>query len=181
MAETYNIDPAHSSIQFSIRHMMVSNVRGAFKGVTGSIVHDAANPANSRIDAEIDVRSINTNDEKRDEHLKSADFFETDKYPTMKFVSKKVEKTGESEYKATGDLTLHGVTKEVVLTVDEVSPEGKDPWGNTRIGASAKGKINRKDFGLSWSAPLETGGVLVGDDVKLDLEIQAVKAQSAKA
>jgi polyisoprenoid-binding protein YceI len=181
MAETYTIDPAHSSIQFSIRHMMVSNVRGAFTGVKGAIVHDAANPANSSIDAEIDVNTINTNDVNRDAHLKTAEFFDVEKYPTMKFVSKKVEKTGDNEYKATGDLTIHGVTKQVVLTVDEVSPEGKDPWGNTRIGASAKGKINRKDFGLTWTAALETGGVLVGDEVKLEFDIEAIKAQPAAA
>jgi polyisoprenoid-binding protein YceI len=161
--------------------MMVSNVRGTFKGVKGTIVHDSANPANSSIQAEIDVNTINTNDETRDGHLKSAEFFDLEKYPTITFVSKKVEKTGENEYKATGDLTIHGVTKETVLTVDEVSGEGKDPWGNVRIGASAKGKLNRKDFGLVWSAPLETGGVLIGDEVKLEFDIEAVKAQSAAA
>jgi polyisoprenoid-binding protein YceI len=160
---------------------MVSNVRGTFSGVKGAIVHDAANPANSSIQAEIEVNSINTNDQNRDTHLKSADFFELEKYPTINFVSTSIEKTGENEYKATGNLTLHGVTKPVVLTVDEVSPEGKDPWGNTRIGASAKGKINRKDFGLVWSAPLETGGVLIGEDVKLEFDIEAVKAQGAAA
>lgn len=181
MKETYTIDPVHSSIQFSIRHMMVSNVRGHFTGVKGTIVHDTENPANSSIEAEIDVSSLNTADESRDAHLKSADFFELDKYPTIKFVSKKFEKTGTNEYKVTGDLTIHGVTKQTVLTVDEVSPEGKDPWGNTRIGASAKGKVNRKDFGLTWSAPLETGGVLVGDEVRLEFDIQAVKVQPVAA
>jgi polyisoprenoid-binding protein YceI len=181
MADTYTIDPAHSSIQFSIRHMMVSNVRGSFTGVKGVIVHDASNPANSRIDAEIEVNTVNTNDSNRDAHLKTAEFFDVEKYPTMKFVSTKVEKTGENEYKATGDLTIHGVTKQVVLTVDEVSAEGKDPWGNIRMGASAKGKINRKDFGLTWTAALETGGVLVGDEVKLEFDIEAIKAQSASA
>lgn len=181
MTETYTIDPTHSSIQFSIRHLMVSNVRGTFTGVKGAIVHDTANPANSSIDAEIDVNSINTNDEKRDGHLKTADFFDVEKYPTIKFVSKSIQKTGTNEYKATGDLTLHGVTKETVLTVDEVSEEGKDPWGGTRIGASAKAKINRKDFGLVWSAPLEAGGVMIGDEVKLEFDIEAVKAQTAAA
>ncbi len=181
MAETYTIDPVHSSIQFSIRHLMVSNVRGTFNGVKGTIVHDAANPANSRIDAEIDVNTINTNDATRDAHLKTADFFDLEKYPTIKFVSKKVEKTGENEFKATGDLTLHGVTQETVLTIDEVSEEGKDPWGNTRIGASAKGKVSRKDFGLVYNAALETGGLVLGEDVKLEFDIEAVKAQSAAA
>jgi polyisoprenoid-binding protein YceI len=161
--------------------MMVSNVRGNFSGVKGTIVHDTANPGNSRIDAEIDVSTVNTNDKDRDAHLKTADFFEVEKYPVIKFVSTKVEKTGENEYKATGDLTIHGVTKQIVLTIDEVSAEGKDPWGNTRIGASAKGKISRKDFGLTWSAPLETGGLLVGDDVKLEFDIEAIKAQTAAA
>jgi polyisoprenoid-binding protein YceI len=181
MKETYTIDPTHSSVRFSIRHMMVSNVRGAFTGVKGTIVHDTDNQANSRVEAEIDVNSINTHDEARDAHLKSADFFDAEKYPTIKFVSKKVEKVGGDEYKITGDLTIHGVTKQTVLTVDEVSPEGKDPWGNIRIGASAKTKVNRKDFGLTWSAPLETGGVLVGDEVKLEFDVEAVKAQSAAA
>ena len=160
MAETYTIDSAHSSVQFSVRHLMLSNVRGTFGGVKGTIVHDSANPANASIQAEIDVNSLNTNDEKRDGHLKSPDFFDFEKYPTIQFVSKKVEKTGENEFKASGDLTLHGVTKEAVLTIDEVSPEGKD---------------------LTWSAPLETGGVVIGDDVKLEFDIEAVKAQSSAA
>ncbi len=175
MAETYTIDPVHSSVQFSIRHLMVSNVRGNFKGVKGVIVHDSANPANSRIDAEIDVDTLNTNDQNRDAHLKTGDFFELEKYPTIKFVSKKVEKVGESEYKVIGDLTLRGVTKETVLTVDEVN-EGNDMQGHARIGASAKGKINRKDYGLTWSAPLEAGGIAVGEEVKLEFDIEAVKA-----
>jgi polyisoprenoid-binding protein YceI len=181
MLNTYAIDPVHSSVQFSIRHMMISNVRGTFKGVKGTVSYDPDNLSASGISAEIDVSSINTQDEGRDAHLKGGDFFETEKYPHMTFVSKKVEKVGDGEFRVEGNLTLHGVTKPVVLTIDEVAPESKDPWGNIRIAASAKGKINRKDFGLNWSAPLETGGVLVGDDVKIELDVQAVKQASTAA
>jgi polyisoprenoid-binding protein YceI len=179
--KTYQIDPAHSNVQFSIRHMMISNVRGSFTKVTGAVEYDADNVATTTVSAEVDVTSINTGDEKRDGHLKSADFFEVDKYPTMTFVSRKVEKTGDDEFRVTGDLTIHGVTKETILTASEVTSEGTDPWGQIRIGAVIKGKVNRKDFGLNWSAPLETGGVLVGDDVKLEFDLQFVKAQSAAA
>jgi polyisoprenoid-binding protein YceI len=181
MKNTYQIDAAHSSVQFSIRHMMISNVRGTFSGVTGTAEYDPDNPAVSSVRAEIDVNSINTSDANRDAHLKSADFFDVANYPKISFVSKKVEKTGGDEFRITGDLTIHGVTKETVLTASEVTPEGKDPWGNLRIGASLKGKVNRKDFGLTWSAPLETGGVLVGDDVKVELDLELIKAQSAAA
>ena len=180
MKSVYQIDPAHSSVQFSIRHMMISNVRGAFSGVKGTIEFDPDNLNQSKAEADIDLNTINTFDEKRDAHLRSADFFEVEKYPTMRFVSRKIEKSGDG-FRVTGDLTLHGVTKEVVLTVDEVGPEGKDPWGNTRVGASVRGKVNRKDFGLTWTAPLEAGGVLVGDDVKIEIEVQAVKVQAAAA
>ncbi len=181
MTTTYQIDPAHSSVQFSIRHMMISNVRGTFSGVKGTIVYDPDNLAQSGIRADIDVNSINTNDEKRDAHLKSADFFDAAQFSTIQFASTQIEKLGEGEFRVTGDLTIHGVTKPAVLTVDEVAPETKDPWGNIRTAASVKGKINRKDFGLTWNAPLETGGILVGDDVKIEIDVQAVKAQSAAA
>jgi polyisoprenoid-binding protein YceI len=181
MLNTYAIDPVHSSVQFSIRHLMISNVRGTFKGVKGTVTYDPDSLAASGITADIDVSTINTQDEGRDAHLKGADFFETEKYPTMKFVSKQIEKIGDGEFRVTGDLTLHGVTKPVVLSIDEVAPESKDPWGNIRIAASAKGKINRKDFGLTWSAPLEAGGVVVGDDVKIELDVQAVKQASTAA
>jgi polyisoprenoid-binding protein YceI len=181
MPTTYEIDPAHSHVSFSIRHLMISNVRGTFSGVKGPIVFDPENLAASSVKVEIDVNTVSTLDPKRDEHLKSADFFDAAKYPTMTFVNKKIEKKGDDEYKITGDLTIHGVTKEVTFEVAEVSPETTDPWGNIRVGATAKGKINRKDFGLEWNAPLETGGVLVGNDVKIEMEIQAVKAKSTAA
>ncbi len=181
MKNTYEIDPAHSSVHFSIRHMMISNVRGGFSGVKGTVVYDPDNLTESGIRAEIDVNSINTLDEKRDAHLKTPDFFDVEHYPTITFVSKQVEKLSDGEFNVTGDLTIHGVTKETVLKVDEVSPEGKDPWGNMRTGASAKAKVSRKDFGLVWNAPLETGGILIGEDVKLEFDIELVKAQAASA
>lgn len=179
MKNTYQIDAAHSNVQFSVRHLMVSNVRGTFSGVTGTVSYDPDKPAETAIDATLDVNTVNTNDEKRDGHLKSPDFFDTAQFPVMKFKSKKVESTGSDSQKVTGDLTLHGVTKEVTLAVEEISGESKDPWGNTKIGASVKGKIKRSDFGLSWNAPLETGGVLVGDDVKLEFDLQFLKASQA--
>jgi polyisoprenoid-binding protein YceI len=175
MKNTYQIDAAHSHVQFSVRHLMVSNVRGTFSGVTGTVSYDPDKPAETTIDATIDVNSVNTNDEKRDGHLKSADFFDVAQYPTMVFKSKVVE-AGTDQHKVIGDLTLHGVTKEVSLLVEEVSGESKDPWGNIKIGASVKGKIKRSDFGLVWNAALETGGVVIGDDVKLEFDIEFLKA-----
>lgn len=177
----YQIDPAHSSLQFSIRHLMVSNVRGSFTGVHGTVLFDTDHPENSTVEAEIDVNTIATNDEKRDAHLKSADFFDTAQFPQMKFRSTGVQKKGSDRYTVTGDLTLHGVTKPVTLEVEDVTEEAKDPWGNSRIGASVKAKLKRSDFGLNWNAALEAGGVLVGDEVKLDFELEFVKAQSAAA
>jgi polyisoprenoid-binding protein YceI len=181
MKNTYQIDAAHSNVQFSVRHLMVSNVRGTFSGVTGTVTYDPAEPGETVIDAKVDVNTVNTNDEKRDGHLKSPDFFDTGSYPVMEFKSKKVESTGGDSAKVTGDLTLHGLTKEVTLTVEDISAESKDPWGNTKIGATVKGKVKRSDFGLSWNAPLETGGVLVGDDVKLEFDLEFLKAAQGAA
>ena len=181
MKTTYKIDPAHSSAQFVVRHMMITNVRGGFSSVQGSIEYDPDNPSNSSIDAVIDASTINTLDQQRDTHLKSADFLHVEQHPTIVFKSKKVARANEGEWKVTGDLTIHGVTKEVVLNVEGPTPEGKDPYGNTRIGASASTKIKRSDFGLTFNAPLETGGVLLGDDLKIELEISAIKSQSAAA
>ena len=181
MTNKYEIDPAHSSLQFSVRHLMLSNVRGAFSGVHGTLNYDPANPPASTVEASVDVNTVNTNDPQRDGHLKTADFFDAAHFPTITFRSTRVDKKGEGEFQVTGDLTIHGVTKPVVLNVEEVSEEGKDPWGNTRIGASAKTKIKRSDFGLTWNAALEAGGVVVGDDVKLDFELEFIKAQAAAA
>jgi polyisoprenoid-binding protein YceI len=172
----YNIDPTHSHVQFSVRHLMVSNVRGTFAGVKGTVNYDPADHASTKIEVVIDVHTIATNDEKRDGHLKSPDFLDAAQYPTMTFEGTKVEKTGDAEFKVTGNLTLHGVTKPVVLKVEEVSEEAKDPWGGTRIGANAKAKVKRSDFGLTWNAALETGGVMIGDEVKLEFELEFVKA-----
>ena len=181
MKNTYQIDAAHSSVQFSVRHLMVSNVRGTFSGVTGTVSYDPDKPAETTIDATVDVNTVNTNDEKRDGHLKSPDFFDVAQYPVMTFKSKKVQSAGD-EHKVTGDLTIHGVTKEVTLTVEDVSGEVKDPWGNTKIGATVKGKRKRSDFGFdSGNAPLETGGVLVGDDVKVEFDLQFLKASQGAA
>ena len=172
---TYTIDPAHSTAGFKVRHLMVANVRGEFSGVTGTVVHDAENPANSSIQATIDARTVHTRDEQRDAHLKSADFLDVEKYPTITFVSTKVQKVGQGEGKVTGNLTLHGITKEVVLDVEGPAPEVKDPWGNTKSGASASTKIKRSDFGLVWNAALETGGVLVGEEVQITLEVELLR------
>jgi polyisoprenoid-binding protein YceI len=179
MKTTYEIDPAHSSAQFSVRHMMITNVRGGFSSVKGTVVYDAASPADSTVEATIDVNTIATLDAQRDGHLKSADFLDVEKYPTITFKSTKVESTGLDEGTLTGDLTIHGVTKQVVLKVEGPTQEGKDPWGNTRIGASATTKIKRSDFGLTWNAALETGGIMVGDDLKIELEVEMIKAAAA--
>jgi polyisoprenoid-binding protein YceI len=179
MKTVYSIDPAHSSAQFTIRHLMISNVRGDFKSVKGTVVYDAENPAASTIEAEIDVNSLNTRDENRDTHVKSAEFFNVEKYPSITFKSSKIERDGEGEFKITGGLTILGVTKEVVLKVEGPSDEAKDPWGNLRIGASATTKIKRSDFGLTWNAALETGGVMLGDEVKIELDVELVKQQAA--
>jgi len=182
MKNIYQIDSVHSSVQFSVRHLMVSNVRGTFSGVTGTVSYDPDKPTETTIEASIDVNTVNTNDEKRDGHLKSPDFFDVAQYPVIQFKSKRVESGTATEQKVTGDLTLHGVTKEVTLVVDEISEEAKDPWGNTKVGATVKGKLKRSDFGLVWNAPLETGGMLVGDDVKLEFDLQFLKtAQAATA
>jgi polyisoprenoid-binding protein YceI len=133
------------------------------------------------VNAAIDTGTLSTGDEKRDAHVKTADFLDVATYPTITFQSTSVKKAGSDEFVVAGDLTIHGVTKPVTLKVEEVSEEAKDPWGNTRIGASAKAKINRSDFGLTWNAPLETGGFLIGDEVKLDFELQFVKSQAAAA
>ncbi|MGC2658119.1 MAG: YceI family protein [Bryobacteraceae bacterium] len=181
MKTTYTIDPAHSSANFSVRHLMISNVRGSFSNVTGTVVYDSENPANSSIQAEIDADTLNTGDAQRDMHVKSQDFLHVEQHPKFQFQSTKVEPAGSGEFKVIGNLTVHGVTKPVVLTVDGPSPESKDPWGNTRIGASATTKIKRTDFGLVWNATLETGGVLLGDDLKIELDMSLVKQQAASA
>ena len=172
MAQTnWQIDTAHSSANFSIKHMMIAKVHGGFEKLSGSLVLDASDITKSSVEASIDASSINTREPQRDAHLKSADFFDIEKYPTLNFKSSKVERDGD-DLKVTGNLTIHGVTKEVVFAVEGPSEEMKDPYGNIKIGISATTKIKRKDFGLSWNAALEAGGVLVGDDVTISLDIQ---------
>lgn len=175
MSNTYQIDPSHSDAQFSIKHMMIAKVRGGFEKISGTFFYDPANLAQSKVDVVIDAASINTRDEQRDTHLKSADFFDIEKYPTLTFKSTRIEKSG-SDLKITGDLTIHGVTKSIALDVEGPSEELKDPWGNAKIGASATTKISRKEFGLTWNAALEAGGLLVGDEVSINIDVQFVKA-----
>jgi polyisoprenoid-binding protein YceI len=173
---TWNIDPVHTVAEFKVKHMMISNVKGHFTGVTGALTLDESDLTRSRLDVSIDAASINTREPQRDGHLKSADFFDVEKFPTLTFKSNSIARTGEGELTVAGDLTIHGVTRPVTFAVEGPTPAGKDPWGNTRIGASATAKINRKDYGLTWNAALETGGILVGDEVAITLDVQFVKA-----
>src|SRR5215469_12007299 len=173
-AETWNIDPAHTTVEFSVRHMMISDEKGQFEKVSGTIAANGNDPNSVQINAVIDATSINTRVEKRDAHLKSAAFLDVDKYPTITFKSTKVEPDGPNQWKLTGDLTLHGVTKPIVLEVETAAPI-KDPTGKTRAGRSATTKIDRKDFGVLWNKPLETGGVLVGDEVSIAIEVEAIQ------
>jgi polyisoprenoid-binding protein YceI len=174
-AVTYSIDPAHSGAGFKIKHFMVAYIRGGFSGVTGDVIIDPSNPANTRINAAINVNTLHTHDEKRDAHVKGADFLDTANYPSITFVSKKVTPDGKNQWKITGDLTLHGVTKEATLQVESAGVEAKDPWGNLRTGAEATTVIKRSDYGLTFNAPLETGGVMLSDDVHVHLDIEMIK------
>jgi polyisoprenoid-binding protein YceI len=178
-ADTYEIDPAHTAVQFSVRHMMISNVRGEFTKLSGKAVGDIAHPTEAVVEATIDATSVDTRNEKRDEHLKSPDFLDVAKFPTITFKSTKVEKAGDG-WKLTGDLTLHGVTKPVVLDVSNVTPPTKDPWGNTRIGAQAATKINRQDFGIVFNKTLDGGGVLVGDELAITIDVEVMKKGEGK-
>lgn len=172
----WNIDPVHSVVEFKVKHMMISNVKGQFSKITGVLSLNEANPESSTVEATIDVDSIDTRDAQRDAHLKSADFLDAEQFPTITFKSTSVKRTGPEAGKVEGDLTIHGVTRRVVLDVEGPTAPGKDPWGNTRVGVTATTKISRKDFGLTWNAALETGGVLVGDEVTVNLDVQFVKA-----
>jgi len=176
-ATTWNIDSDHSDVAFKVRHLMVSNVKGSFEKKSGVVTIDDKDITKSKVSVSIDTASVNTNVAKRDDHLRGPDFFDVAKFPTMTFVSKKVAKASKGKLKVTGDLTLHGITKEVVLDVDALSKESKDPWGNTKSGTVATTKINRKDFGLVYNAVLETGGVAVGEEVAITLEIELIKAK----
>lgn len=172
---TWNIDPAHSAAEFKVRHMMIAWVKGRIGGLKGVLNFDEADPARSRVKVSADVNALNTGEAQRDGHLKSADFFDAEKYPEITFESTAVKRAGEGEFEFRGNLTIHGVTKPVSFAVEGLGAPNKDPWGNLRIGASATTKVNRKDFGLTWNSALETGGVLVGDDVTLTIDVQFIK------
>ena len=168
------LDPAHSEIQFKIRHLMITHVTGSFGKFNAEVQTTDENFETAKIKFTAEVDSITTNNEQRDGHLKSADFFEISKYPTLTFVSTKFEKVSGEEYILNGDLTFHGVTKNIKLKVEHGGII-KDPWGNTRTGFTIEGKLNRKDFGLQWNAATETGGVVLGDDVKLHASVEFIK------
>lgn len=173
---TWNLDPVHSVAEFKVKHMMISNVKGQFTALKGTLHLDENDIANSTVEASIEAASINTREPQRDTHLKSPDFFDVEKFPTLSFKSSKVHKNDGGELAVTGDLTIHGVTRSVTFAVEGPTPATKDPWGNQRRGLSATTKINRKDFGVSYNAALEAGGILVGEEVTITLDIQFVKA-----
>jgi polyisoprenoid-binding protein YceI len=174
---TWNIDPAHSSAQFSVRHLAISTVRGTFSKISGTVQLDESDITKSTVNVSIDVATVDTHEPDRDADLRTDKFFDVAKYPTMTFKSKKVEQVAPGKLKVTGDFTLHGVTKEVVLDVEGPTPPVKDPWGNQRAAVSAATKINRQVYGVKWNANMDNGGVVVGDDVSINLDVEMVKAK----
>ena len=173
---TWQIDPNHSSAQFAVRHLAISTVRGAFTKVTGTVQLDDTDITKSVVEVTIDAASVDTRVADRDKDLRSDHFFDVAKYPTITFKSKKVEQAGAGKLKVTGDLTIHGTTKEVVLDVDGPTAAVKDPWGNQRMAATATTKVNRQDFGVKWNATMDNGGGVVGDDVNITIDVEMVKA-----
>ncbi|MDP3510901.1 MAG: YceI family protein [Candidatus Melainabacteria bacterium] len=171
----WKIDSGHTTADFSVRHLMISNVKGHFSKVSGNVNYDGKDLKSIKIDAAIEVASVDTGENGRDEHLKNADFFDATKFPTMTFKSKKVKSAGKGKFTVLGDLTIKGVTKEVTLDVEGPTEQIKDMQGGTRVGASATTKINRKDFGITWNKALDNGSSVVGDDVKVSIEVEAVK------
>jgi len=172
----WNIDPAHSVAEFKVKHMMIANVKGYFSKITGVLTRDESNMVNSSVEVSIEAASIETRDAQRDTHLKSADFFDVEKHPFLSFKSNGINQVRDGELSVEGDLTIHGVTRKVTFDVEGPTPPAKDPWGNTRIAISGNTRISRKDFGLTWNAALETGGILVGDEVTINLDVEFVKA-----
>jgi polyisoprenoid-binding protein YceI len=173
---TWNLDPAHSAAEFKVRHMMISNVKGKFSGLSGVLKLDESDYTRSSVEVSIPAASVRTADEGLNTHLLTEDFFHVEKFPALTFKSTSIQSRGGHDYAVTGDLTIRGVTKSVTLDVEDVSDQANDPWGNRRIGLSASTSINRKDFGLVWNTPLEFGGMLVGDEVTISLDVQFVKA-----
>ncbi|MBB5330929.1 YceI family protein [Tunturiibacter gelidoferens] len=172
---TWNVDSTHSVVEFKIKHMMISNLKGNFTSVTGTLSLDENDLTQSSVEAAIEIASIHTRDEGRDAHLKGADFFDAEQFPTMQLKSTHIALKSDGEVVVTGDLMIKGVTHSVQFAVEGPSPATKDPWGNTRIGLSATTKINRKDFGLTWNAALEAGGLMVGEDVSITLDLEFLK------
>ena len=175
LASTWSLDPDHSAAQFKVKHLMISNVRGNFEKISATLHLDDRDITRSRVDVNIDVASINTGVNKRDDHLRSPDFFDVAKFPAMTFASTRVEKAGPGKLTVTGNLTIKGVTRPVVLRVDGLTPEVRDPWGQIRRGASATTTINRKDFGITWNKSMDNGGVVVGEEVAIQLEVEFVR------
>jgi polyisoprenoid-binding protein YceI len=175
----WQIDPAHSAAHFSVRHLMISNVRGEFSKLSGTVVIDPADVTRSTVEVSMETSSINTREPQRDEHLRSADFFHVENHPTITFRSTRIAPAGPDHFKITGDLTIRGVTKEVTFDAEGPTPAIKDPWGNVREGITATAKINRKDFGLVWNAALDGGGVVVGDEVSVTIEAELLQKASA--
>lgn len=172
---TWTIDAAHTSVEFAVKHLMIATVKGRFGEVAGTLTVQGDDASTAKVEATIDTRSIDTRSEQRDTHLRSADFFDVETHPKILFRSTKVERTGKSSLKMTGDITIRGVTKPITLDVTEEG-RAKDPWGGERAVFSATGKLRRGDFGLTWNQALETGGVLVGDDIKLAIDVEFVKS-----
>jgi polyisoprenoid-binding protein YceI len=172
----WQIDASHSSVGFSVRHMMITNVKGEFAKFEGEVKYDAKRPEAAKVSVSIDVASITTRDEKRDAHLRSADFFDAQQFPTITFQSRRTTLKGGS-LQVAGELSIHGTTRDVTLTVSDLTEEHADPWGNLRIGASAKTKVKRSDFGMQWNGALEAGGVLVGDEVTIQIEVSLVRSK----
>jgi len=175
---TWQIDPAHTAAGFSVRHMMIATVRGQFKGVTGTVLWDDQDINNSTVDVTIDANTVDTGESKRDGDLKSANFFDVKNYPTITFKSTKIEKISAGKMKVTGNLTIHGVTKQVVLDVEGPSGAVKDPWGNTRVALNATTTVNRTDYGVKWNAKMDSGGMVVGDDVNINIDLEMTKKEA---
>lgn len=177
---TWQVDPKHSDAQFAVTHLMISTVRGEFHSINGTVILDDKNISNSSVNVTIDATTVDTREPDRDKDLRSANFFEVAKFPTFTFKSTKVEQVAPDKLKVTGDLTMHGVTKSVVLDVDGPKAAIKDPWGLTRSAVTATTKINRKDFGLNWNKTMDTGGAIVGDDVNITLDVEMIQPPAAK-
>ena len=180
-SSSWQIDPQHSSAQFAVRHLGLSTVRGAFSRLSGTMTLDDQDVTKSTIEVSIDANTVDTREPDRDKDLRSERFFDVTRFPTMTFKSKKVEQVAPGKLRVTGDLTIHGTTKEVVLDVDGLTAPAKDPWGNQRVAASATTKINRQDYGVKWNAKLDNGGVVVGDDVNITIDVELVQKAAAKS